>query len=426
MGTKKLLLFFFCAALIFAFVSFSACGKTHTHVFKETVVAPTPTDYGYTLHTCEGCGYIYADNFTSASGQDIVVPGEGTEGLQFYPLDGDQYAVAAGEAIYLSEIVIPSKHNGKPVTTIADNGFQSCANLTKVTIPSSVTSIGELAFCGCGKLTSNTLPDSVTSIGSSAFAGCTAEILWGNNSSIISLNGSFYGYGGATITIPTSVTSIGSSAFAYCSSLTSVTIPNSVTSIGGGAFRGCSKLTSITIGSGVTSIGSSAFAYCSSLTSVTIGSGVTSIGDRAFNSCSSLTSVTVPSGIMSIGDWAFGDCDSLVYNEYDNAYYLGNQNNPYVVLMKATDSSISTCRINDRTKVIYEDAFYNCSSLTSITIPNGVTSIGDWAFNSCSSLTSIDFSVTTAQWNAISKGSAWAGSVHSACKIYCTNGTLSV
>ena len=330
MGTKKLLLFFFCSALIFAFVSFSACGKTHTHVFKETVVAPTPTDYGYTLHTCEGCGYIYADNFTSASGQDIVVPGEGTEGLQFYPLDGDQYAVAAGEAIYLSDIVIPSKHNGKPVTTIADNGFQSCANLTKVTIPSSVTSIGSRAFSGCGKLTSITIPNSVTSICERAFSGC--------------------------------------------GSLTSITIPNSVKTIGDYAFSGCSSLTSIAIPNNVTSIGYCAFGGCSSLTSVTIGSGVTTLGEMVFYNCSSLTSVTIPNSVTSIGEWAF----------------------------------------------------YECGSLTSVTIGSGVMSIGNYAFGDCSSLTSINFSGTTAQWNAISKGSAWAGSVPSACKIYCTDDTLNV
>ena len=79
----------------------------------------------------------------------------------------------------------------------------------------------------------------------------------------------------------------------------------------------------------------------------------------------------------------------MQYNKDDNAYYLGNAGNPYVVLIKANNTSITSCTINSKTKVIYYSAFENCSSLTSITIPDGVTTIGDYAFDDCSRLTSI-------------------------------------
>ena len=176
------------------------------------------------------------------------------------------------------------------VTSICDEAFKDCTNITTVTIPNSVTSIGNYAFSGCNSLTSVTIPDSVTSISNYAFIGCTSL---------------------TTVTIPDSMTSIGDSAFKGCSSLTSVTIPGSVTSIGDSAFEECSSLTSVTFPDSVTSIGWGAFENCTSLTSVTIPDSVTSIDSHALSQCISLTSVTIPDSVTSIGDYAFYYCKSL-------------------------------------------------------------------------------------------------------------------
>ena len=202
------------------------------------------------------------------------------------------------------------------------------------------------------------------------------------------------GRGLTTIEIPSeidgvAITSIREYAFLGCRGLTSVTIPNSVTSIGDNAFWGCSGLTSVTIGNSVTSIGSGAFSGCSELTSVAIPNSVTSIGMSAFNGCSGLTSITIPNSVTSIGAWAFEGCSNLQYNEYDNASYLGNEENQYLVLVKVNDTSITSFTIPETTKIIYYCAFEGCSGLTSITIPNSVTSIGYDAFRDCSGLTSI-------------------------------------
>ncbi len=171
-------------------------------------------------------------------------------------------------------------------------------------------------------------------------------------------------------------------------SKTTYVIPDIVTSIGSDAFSWCQSLTGVTIGDGVTSIGKGAFLGCSKLTSITIPDSVETVGSDVFYGCIALASITIPDSVEIIGGGAFDYCTNLQYNEYDNAHYLGNESNPYVVLIEAKSTDITSCDIHSDTKFIYGSAFFWCSSLTSITIPVGVTSIGDWAFSGCSGLTS--------------------------------------
>ncbi len=218
----------------------------------------------------------------------------------------------------------------------------------------SVTSIGNYAFYYCTGLTSITIPNSVTSIGNYAFSDCTSL---------------------TSITIPNSVTSIGGDTFRNCSSLTSTTIPNSVTSIDNCAFTGCSSLTSITIPNSVTSIGYEAFYGCTSLTSITIPNSVTSIGEGAFYGCSSLTKVIVP----DISAW----CGISFSDSYSNPLNYAKH------IFSDDETEITDLTIPNSVTSIGDYSFYNCTSLTSITIPNSVTSIGGSAFYGCSGLTSV-------------------------------------
>lgn len=206
---------------------------------------------------------------TRAFAYDIAV--ENDDGVTIYYNyinDGKELAVDSKDIHYNSysgKVVIPAgvTYEGQTfkVTVIGISAFNSCSDLTSVTIPSSVTIIYGGAFAYCSKLTTITIPESVTIIADGAFRDCT---------SLISVN------------IPSGVTSIAHHLFLNCRNLTSIHIPSNVTSIADMAFQG-SGLKSVTIPNSVTSIGASAFSGCSNLTTVTIGSGVTKIGYNAFD-----------------------------------------------------------------------------------------------------------------------------------------------
>ena len=221
-----------------------------------------------------------------------------------------------------------------------------------------------------------TFDDDVTMIGYEAFYSCTSL---------------------TSVTIPDSVTTIGDDAFYECSSLTSITIPDSVTTIGHYAFCSCSSLTSVTIPDSVTTIGDLAFAHCYSFTSVTIPDSVTTIGESAFYNCGSLTSVTIGDSVTTIGNGAFLDCDSLT--EFKGKFAEDNGRILVVdgTLVAFALAGLTEYTIPDSVTTIGDFAFYSCDSLTSVTIPDSVTTIGESAFQYCSSLTSVTIgdSVTT-------------------------------
>ena len=174
--------------------------------------------------------------------------------------------------------------------------------------------------------------------------------------------------------------------YSYESSITALVIQSGVTSIGNFAFTGCSNLKTVTIPNSVTSIGDGAFSHCSGLTgSLTIPNSVMSIGYSAFYGCSGFTgSLTIPNSVTSIGDFAFCECSGLTTVTIPNS-------------VTSIDYAFSDCtgltavNFQSTSKVtsIGVAAFSNCSGLTSVTIPNPVISIGDNAFSNCSGLTSV-------------------------------------
>ncbi len=367
---------------------------------------------------------------------------------------GSQLTSIGNYAFYntnLTSIEIPSS-----VTSIGEYAFYGCSVLTSVSFAdgSLLTTIGNYAFQGCTGLTSIEIPASVTSIGNGIFYYCnnlatvtvdadnTVYDSRNNCNAIIEKSTNSLIIGFKNSTIPSSVTSIGVYAFNECSGLTSIVIPASVTSIGTFAFSGCSNLATVSFaeGSQLTTIGESAFAGCSGLTSIEIPAGMTSIGDIAFIGCDNLATVTVYAPSCTLGDDAFMGCDYLTniyvlsdlvvdyqaatnWSAYEGIitampnpngkcgenvrWVLTGESPDYTLTITGTgamadyassseqpwdddSSSIKTVVIGNGVTSIGKNAFYYYSGLTSIEIPASVESIGMSAFNSCEGLTSIE------------------------------------
>ena len=226
-----------------------------------------------------GCGGSISG--TSISGGSSVATSD--ENFKFYLLDDGTYAIAANATYEMEvkhnilnmpdDIVIPSEHEGKAVTSIINEGFRGCRNIESVTIPGSVTTISDYAFYDCESLASVTIPDSVKSIGLNAFYNCV--------------------------------------------NLKNINIPSSVTSIDYEAFEGCSSLqyneydNALYLGNSGNPYYAMIKAKNTSVTSININENTKMIADIALSHCKNLTSITIPSGMRSLGYAIFSKCDSL-------------------------------------------------------------------------------------------------------------------
>ena len=198
-----------------------------------------------------------------------------------------------------------------------------------------------------------------------------------------------------SVTIQDGVISIDNDAFKWCCNLTSITIPDSVTVIGDSAFEECRNLTNVTIPNSITAIGESTFRNCSNLMNINIPDSVTSIESSAFSGCSSLTSVTIPDSVTPIGTEVFRGCSSL--QEFKGKF--ASEDGRCLIIDGTLNSfapgGLVEYTIPDSVTTIGEYAFGGCSSLTSVTIGDSVTSIVEYAFSGCSSLTSVYCKPTT-------------------------------
>ncbi|MDE7225462.1 MAG: leucine-rich repeat domain-containing protein, partial [Ruminococcus sp.] len=275
---------------------------------------------------------VISDNTVITAGAvDEAEYTEGTYELVKYKNYGDHIEISGCDRT-ASEVVIPSEIDGLPVTSIEEYMCCSLPVLTSLIIPDSVTSIGYGTFTHCPYLRSVIIPDSVTSIGGSVFY----DTPWLENKRREN-----------PLVIVNNILIDGKT----CSD--NVVIPEGVTSICGLAFSGCTMLKSIKIPESVTSIGSYAFFDCSSLTSVTIPDSVTNIEYSAFFGCTSLSEIDV-------------DINNPKYSSENGVVFDKDK----TTLLTYPSGKKGKYMIPDSVTSINFDAFFYCSSLTSVTIPD--------------------------------------------------------
>ena len=265
--------------------------------------------------------------------------------------------------------------------------------VSEIIIPNYVTSIGSYVFEGCSGLTSVTIGNSVTSIGSQAFSGCYKLVEVINKSGLNITKGS--GNNGRVAYYALNVKKDGTSDIvnkddylfytcdnvnylvAYVGSNTDLTLPDD--------YNGQNY-----------ELNNYAFYYCSGLTSVTIPNSVTSIGSYAFSGCNSLASITLPfiganrtasDGYNEVFGYIFGYTTTSSDSSVSGTTYQGCYNGRYYHYYIPT--SLRTVILSNGVTSIGNYAFYNCSSLTSVTIPDSVTSIGYEAFRYCYKLVEV-------------------------------------
>ena len=339
-----------------------ADGNANTHDYTGDVVIPETVTYGsttYSVTAIDGYAFYYCNGLTS-----VTIPNSVT-------------SIGSYAFYYCSKLISIDIPNS--VTSIKERTFSGCSSLTSITIPNSVTSIGYYAFQGCSGLTSVTIGSSVSSIGDYAFSDCSGitDLIW--NARNCSYNGSMNTSNIERVTIGNEVEVLPYS-FVSGSKISSVIIPNSVTSIGNEAFYNCDSLTNVTIGDSVSSIGYSAFYSCDGLTSVTIGNSVTYIDSGAFSDCIGITDLV----------WNARNCSSNGNMSTSNVERVTIGDEVEVLPENfVSGSKISTVIIPNSVTTIGYYAFNDCDSLTNVTIGNSVSSIGSYAFAYCNGLTSI-------------------------------------
>ena len=270
------------------------------------------------------------------------------------------------------------------VETIGSYAWYNCSGMTNIQLP-NVTELSDYLLFGCSKLTEVVIPDSVTIIGAYAFDGCTGITVLIIPDQVQTIEAyAFYGCTGIkTVRLSANLKSIGSNAFSGCTGITALTLPSKLETIASGAFQG-TQLKNITIPQGVTIINSSTFSNCKYLESIVIPSTIQSIGAQAFYNCMKLKIVIIGNGnVMSLtalnSTDVFGGCNTslciIVPKDAYQAYKSASNWSSYASKIYSDENVVEG-------KFLIADGVLKqyWGTDAEVTIPDSVTSIGDYAF----------------------------------------------
>ena len=321
---------------------------------------------------------VFADDYSGMCGDDLywffdldseTLTISGTGEMDSYSFEQESGIAVTPWSNYSDQIKNLVLSNG--ITSIGSFAFYCFNNLKSVTIPKSVTCIGINAFSNCNNIESISAEKNNPAFHSSENCLIDAynRLVLGCKNSIIPDDGSIY-------------------------------------SIGESAFEGCTDLIEIKIPEGIIEIEPNAFSGCKSLNKIILPNSLMHIDKLAFSDCTNLPYITIPNNIWSIDGYAFSGCDNLdsISVDYGNKFYYSSGN---CIIDSAYNSLIVGCKNsiipNDGSiKSIGRGAFYRCSKLTNIVIPEGVVTIGEDAFSYCNNLETISIpnSLTTVEEHA--------------------------
>lgn len=277
------------------------------------------------------------------------------------------------------ECVIPEEIDGAPVTEIADSAFSECFLLEKLTVPDSVKIIGRQAFSACSVLKTIKLPTEIDKMGAGVFDGCPKL---------------------ESVTIPKGITELPEATFYECTGLSSVVLPEGLEIIGSESFYGCSSVSEIAFPESLTSIGDYAFQGCSSLKTVNFTENLVNLGGYIFQDCKSLTDISVPDS-----NEMFMDKDGVLFTKDGCTlvrYPEAREQDSFVIPEGCTQLAngcfvdavyLRNIDLNNAT-VFGMDAFFRCTGLESIAVPEGTTDISAQMFAYCSSLKEVSLPST--------------------------------
>ena len=413
-------------------------------VITSVVISNTVTEIGnFVFYGCDELksvklpsrlkklGYSFIANtqissLTIPAGLTYCATGGSSSDTMFGPL---------GDANTLKELILEPGMECIP-DNLALVKSVSNTHLTSVSIPDSVTSIGKYAFKNCVKLVNISIPDSVTVISDGAFYGCKKliSIHWSESLEQINYEAFENCVSLEAITFPKTINTIGPSAFSDCTSLSSISFTDNnkggaYVDIQSSAFSNCTALENISFSKNVRYLGDSSFSGCSSLTNVELDDAITTIERFAFCNCSSLKSITLPSKLKKLGYSFIANtqitsltipaglttCTTGGSSTYESQYGpLGGANTLKELILEpgmeyipdnlarvesTSGTHLTSISIPDSVTTIGQYAFKNNAKLTNISFPDSVTVISDNAFSGCKKLISIRWSENLEQIN---------------------------